>query len=138
LLELLVVPVQRRVAAARGEVVEFGDGCLGVAAPAAAAAARRGAARDGQGQHDPAGRREPPPGLASRRLDYRWRAHHVPPDFCVNWLRDMAGAAHPLTDPKVRPAAIYRWAAMSIMAAGRMAKTASAIAAPRFDENTRM
>ena len=47
-------------------------------------------------------------------------------------------AGYPLTDPTVRPAAIYRWAAMSIMAAGRMAKTASAIAAPRFWEKTPM
>src|SRR5262245_13236306 len=54
------------------------------------------------------------------------------------WLREMAGAAYPLTDPTVRPAAIYRWAAMSMMAAGRMAKTASAMAAPRFEEKTPM
>src|SRR5215831_3479185 len=47
-------------------------------------------------------------------------------------------AAYPLTDPTVRPAAIYRWAAISMIAAGRMAKTASAMAAPRFEEKTPM
>src|SRR5436190_17375921 len=36
-------------------------------------------------------------------------------------------AAYPLTDPTVRPAAIYCWAAMCIMAAGRKAMTVSAI-----------
>src|SRR5262249_30097107 len=72
--ELLVVPVERRVTAAGGEVVELGDGDLGVAVPAAAAAAaRRGAARGGQGQHG-AGRGDRP-GSVSGRPYYFWRAH---------------------------------------------------------------
>jgi hypothetical protein len=43
---------------------------------------------------------------------------------------------NPLTEPTVRPAAMYRCAAMSSMAAGSRANTASAIASPQFCENS--
>jgi len=76
------------------------------------------------------------PAAASRHRDLALSLVDVRMDTLL--IRSLADFAHPLTDPTVRPEAIYRWAAMSKTAAGSSPKTHRAMAAPRFSENSPM